>query len=305
MRKLFFLISVFALTLNLQAQELNCRVEVIHDRIQNVDPKVFQSLQLALNEFMTNRKWTNDQYKQIEKIDCSFLLNLTARSGSDNVYRANLNIQASRPVFNSTYNTSLVNFLDREIIFRYEESQTLQYDDNRITGSDAMVSNLTAIFAYYAYLIIGLDYDSFSPKGGEEFLKKAQYIVNNAPEEGSNIKGWKPSEGNRNRYWLIEQLLNPRFKDFRPYWYTYHRRGLDMMGEQPEEGRKNILEGVPVLTKINNENPTSYLLQFFFNAKSGEFVNILAQTPKEQRKDYPEQLSKMDVPNTPKYRAIK
>jgi hypothetical protein len=136
-------------------------------------------------------------------------------------------------------------------------------------------------------------------------LKKAQYIVNNAPEEGSNIKGWKPSEGNRNRYWLIDQLLNPRFKEFRPYWYTYHRRGLDMMSEKPEEGRKNILDGIQVLTKLNDDNPSSYLLQFFFNAKSAEFVNTLAQIPKEERKDYPEQLSKMDVPNTSKYRGIK
>lgn len=304
MRKFFSLLLLLA-AMRSQAQELNCKVDVSFDRIQNVDPKVFQALKKSLNEFVNNRKWTNDNFKASEKIDCTFFLNLTERTPNENIYKGTLNIQASRPVFNSGYNSSTVNFIDREVVFRFDESQTLQYDDNRVAGSDALASNLTAIVAYYSYIILGLDYDSFSPKGGDEYFKRALNIVNNAPEEGKSIRGWKAAEGNRNRYWLIDQILNPRFDAFRPYWYKYHRLGLDVLSQKPEEGRKVILDGIPTLTKINNDNPTSILLQFFFNAKSSEYVNVLQQSTKEERKDYIDQLSKMDVPNTPKYRAIK
>ncbi len=304
MRKFFSLLLLLA-AMRLQAQELNCKVDVSFDRIQNVDPKVFQALKKSLNEFVNNRKWTNDNFKASEKIDCTFFLNLTERTPNDNIYKGTLNIQASRPVYNSGYNSSTVNFIDREVVFRFDESQTLQYDDNRVAGSDALASNLTAIVAYYSYLILGLDYDSFSPKGGDEYFKRALNIVNNAPEEGKSIRGWKAAEGNRNRYWLIDQILSPRFDAFRPYWYKYHRLGLDVLSQKPEEGRKVILDGIPTLSKINSDNPTSILLQFFFNAKSSEYVNVLQQSTKDERKDYIDQLSKMDVPNTPKYRAIK
>ena len=304
MRKFFSLLLLLA-AMRSQAQELNCKVDVSFDRIQNVDPKVFQALKKSLNEFVNNRKWTNDNFKASEKIDCTFFLNLTERTPNENIYKGTLNIQASRPVFNSGYNSSTANFRDREVVFRFDESQALQYDDNRVAGSDALASNLTAIIAYYSYIILGLDYDSFSPKGGDEYFKRALNIVNNAPEEGKSIRGWKAAEGNRNRYWLIDQILNPRFDAFRPYWYKYHRLGLDVLSQKPEEGRKVILDGIPTLTKINNDNPTSILLQFFFNAKSSEYVNVLQQSTKEERKDYIDQLSKMDVPNTPKYRAIK
>ncbi len=304
MRKFFSLLLLLA-AMRLQAQELNCKVDVSFDRIQNVDPKVFQALKKSLNEFVNNRKWTNDNFKASEKIDCTFFLNLTERTPNDNIYKGTLNIQASRPVYNSGYNSSTVNFIDREVVFRFDESQTLQYDDNRVAGSDALASNLTAIVAYYSYHILGLDYDSFSPKGGDEYFKRALNIVNNAPEEGKSIRGWKAAEGNRNRYWLIDQILSPRFDAFRPYWYKYHRLGLDVLSQKPEEGRKVILDGIPTLSKINSDNPTSILLQFFFNAKSSEYVNVLQQSTKDERKDYIDQLSKMDVPNTPKYRAIK
>lgn len=304
MRKLLCFLLSGILVFPAFAQELNCRVEVLYDRIQNVDPKVFTTLKNSLTEFINSRKWTNDNYRPSEKIECSFLLNLTSRS-SENVYDAILNIQSSRPVYNTNYHSPMVNFVDREIKFRFDESQTLQYDDNRVSGSDPMVANLTAVLAYYVYLILGFDYDSYAQRGGEEYFKRALNIVTNAPEEGKSIKGWKAADGNRNRYWIIEQLLNPRFDKFRPFVYTFHRNGLDLMSQKPEEARKNILQGIPVLTKVNNDNPSSILLQFFFNAKSTEFVNILTQTPAEERKDYIDQLCKMDVPNTSRYRNIK
>ena len=304
MRKLFCCFFLLVSACRLYAQDVTCKVDLTYDRVQNVDPKVFQSLKKSLNEFINSRKWTNDNFRPNEKIECSFLLNLTEKT-ADNIYKATINIQSSRPVFNSGYNSPLVNYVDRDVVFRFDESQTLQYDDNRVAGNDALASNLTAIFAYYVYIIVGMDYDSYAPKGGDEFFKKAQNIVSNAPEEGKTIKGWKAAENNRNRYWLIDQILNPRFEAFRPLYYNYHRKGLDVLSSKPDEGRKVILDGIPVLTKLNNDNPTSILLQFFFNAKVNEFVNTLMQTPPGDRKDYIDQLCKMDVPNTGRYRAIK
>lgn len=298
---ILFILSIC--TLPVVAQELNCKVDIISDKITNVDAKVFQNLKQSLTEFLNNRKWTDDNYKPNEKIECNFLL--TLQSGSDDVYTAQLNIQASRPVYNSSYNTSTVNYIDREVTFKYAPTQVLSFDDNRVSGTNPLESNLTAVAAYYVYLILGLDYDSFSPNGGVNYLKRAQNIVNNAPEAGKQIGGWKATDGTRNRYWLVDQLLNPRFSEFIQYWYTYHRQGLDLMSQKPDDARKNILGGIPTLAKINSENPTSFLLQFFFDAKTNELANILAQTSVADRKDYIEQLSRIDVPGSAKYRSIK
>jgi hypothetical protein len=275
----------------------------MHDRVQNTDPKVFQSLKQALTEFVNNRKWTNYDYKPHERIECNFMLNITEKSG-ENVYKATLNVQASRPVYNTNYSSSILNYIDREVSFKYDESQVFNFDDNRVSGPDELVSNLTAVFAYYTYLIIGLSDDSFAPKGGTDFLKRAQNIVNNAPE-GKTIGGWKAAENNRNRYWLIDQLLSPRFEGVRTFWYDFHRQGLDLMSQKPDEARKKMLDGIPMLTKVNNENPSSVLLQFVFNAKSPEFVNLLSMVPVTERKEYVDQLSKMDVPNSSKYKSIR
>jgi hypothetical protein len=305
MRRFFIIFLLLSASFSASAQELNGRVDVIYDRIQNVDPKVFQSLKQSLNDFINSRKWTDDNFSQNEKIDCSFLLNITGKAANENIYTATLTIQASRPVYASAYNSPTVNYQDKELTFRFDESQTLQFDDNSINGSDALVSNLTAVFAYYVYVIIGLDYDSFSPTGGSFYFKKAQNIVNNAPEQGKSIKGWKSSENNRNRYWLIDQLLNPRFGAFRTFWYTYHRKGLDLLSDKPDDAIKSIMSGIPVLTKIYNDNTSPVLLQFYFNAKSSEWVNLIRQAPEATRKNYAAQMMKIDIPNASKYQGIK
>jgi len=304
MSKLILILLLSVVSFPLSAQELNGRVEVSYDRIQGVDPKVFQTLQKDLNDFINKRKWTDDNYKPFEKIDCDFLLYLTDKK-QENVYSATLTIQASRPVFNTSYSTPTVSYQDKEITFRFDESQTLQFSDNNVSGTDALASNLTAVFAYYVYIIVGLDYDSFSPDGGSPYFKKAQNIVSNAPEEGKNITGWKASEGRRNRYWLVEQILDPRFGPFRSFWYTYHRKGLDLMADKPDEALKNIFAGLPVLTKLYNENTASILLQFYFNAKADEWANLVRQAPKQDRKKYVDELMKIDVADAEKYRRIK
>ncbi len=307
LKKLFStLIASILLVTGAFAQEINCKVRVMHEKIQNVDKDVFNSLERGLSEFINTRKWTTDQFNTNEKIDCNIMINLTkALDVNDGTYEATLNIQASRPVFNSGYTSPTVNFVDREVRFRFNQFTPMQFDDNRVSGNDPLSANLTATVAYYIYLVLGLDYDSFSPDGGNDFYKKAQNIVNNAPEQGKIITGWKAVDGNKNRYWIVDQLLSPRFKEFRVMWYNIHRNALDNMSTKPEESRKIILETLPKLAQLNRENPGSILLQFFFNAKSDEFASVVAQLPKEQRASYVSLLQQVDVANAAKYNNLK
>jgi hypothetical protein len=288
----------------LQAQELNCKVRVMRDKIQGVDKEVFTNLERSIIEFLNTRKWTSDQFTASERIDCNILINVTKRIEND-AYEATLNIQATRPVFNSSYTSTLINFIDKDFRFRYSQYTPMQYDDNRVSGNDPLASNLTATLAFYIYVMLGLDYDSFQQDGGTEFFKKAQNIVNNAPEQRNVIEGWKPVESNRNRYWIIDQILSPRFTTLRQVWYRMHREALDNMYNKPEQSRKIILDDILKLSQLQKDNPTSILLQFFFNAKSDEYIGVLAQLPKEQRGIYITLLSQMDVPNAQKYNNLK
>lgn len=305
MKRSFFLILLLSLCrLPVWAQELNAKVTVTHTQVQGVDPKVFQTLEQSLNTFLNSRKWTSDHYQNNEKVNCSFLLNITKKA-NDNIFTAILTIQASRPVFNTDYNTPTVNFQDNEVTFSFDQSQTIQFDDNNVAGSDPLVANLPAIFAYYVYFILGLDYDSFSPNGGTAYFQKAQDVVNKAPEKSSVIQGWQASGSKSNRYWLVEQILNPRFKAFRTFWYTYHRKGLDMMTDNLQDALKNIVSGIPVLATIQKENTNPIILQFYFDAKSTEWANLLQQAPQADRANYVKQMMAIDVTNANKYRNIK
>lgn len=302
LKKLLSIIFLVGIAVTAHAQELLCKVKVLHDKIANTDQAVFTSMERGISEFMNTHKWTSDEFQPSEKIECNILINVTAKiPGDDNGYRATLSIQASRPVYNSGYNSPTVNFVDKDVIFHFTQFSPLQFDERNITGNDPLASNLTAILAYYAYIVIGLDYDSFSPSGGTDIFKKAQYVVNNAPESGSSIPGWKAVDGNRNRYWLIDQLLSPRFSDFRANWYTMHREGLDNMYNKPDSARAKILGGIMKLNQVMKENPNSMLMIFFFTAKSDEYIKILAQLPKQDRMTYAITLQSMDVPNAQKY----
>ena len=305
-KKILIGLLAFAGCLTATAQELNCKVTIGHDKITGVDAEVFNSMQKAVTEFMNQHKWTTDDFQATEKIDCNVFINLLANkvNGDNDIYNATLSIQASRPVYNSGYTTALVNYMDRDMTFKFTQFNTLQFDDNRVNGIDAVTSNLTAILAYYAYIIVGLDYDSFSPEGGSVYLKRAQNIVNNAPED-KTVTGWKAVESTRNRYHLTDDLLNTRFGDVRGFWYTMHREGLDSMYTKPIDSRNRILAGLRKLYNVNRENPNSMLMQFLFAAKSEEFVHLLASAPKNDRGQYITLLSTMDVANAAKYNGLK
>jgi len=302
LKKLLSSIVVLSVVYTCHAQELLCKVKILHEKIANTDPAVFTSMERGITEFMNTHKWTSDEFQPTEKIECNILINITSKmSGDDNGFMATLSIQATRPVYNSGYNSPTVNFVDKDVMYHFTQFSPLQFDERNITGTDPLASNLTAILAYYAYIVIGLDYDSFSPSGGTDIFKKAQYIVNNAPESGSSIPGWKAVDGSRNRYWLIDQLLSPRFSEFRTYWYSMHREGMDNMYAKPDSARLKILSGIPKMNQLMRENPNSMLMVFFFNAKSDEYIKILSQLPKQDRVTYANMLQAMDVPNAQKY----
>ena len=288
------------------AQEFNCKVVVLHDKITGVDGQVFNNMQKALNEFMNTHKWTKDEFAPSEKIDCNILVNLTSNNpaGDVDLYGATISIQATRPVYNASYTSTLVNYVDKDVSFRFSQFAPLNFDDNQVSGTDPLASNLTAIMAYYAYLILALDYDSFAPDGGTQYLKKAQSVVTNAPD-GKGIQGWKAVENTHNRYWIVDELLNTRFSDVRSYWYTLHREGLDSMSVKPLESRNRILANIKKLYNVNRENPSSVLLQFFFNAKGDELLHLLSQAPKSERGQYITLLTALDVPNAAKYNSLR
>jgi hypothetical protein len=277
------------------AQELNCTVSVISPQVQNTEKRIFETLQNDIRQFLNSTSWTNDSYKLEERIACSILITVTERISSDK-FKASIQVQVSRPIFNTSYSSVLMNVNDQDFTFNYVESQQLQFQENQ------HISNLTSVLAYYAYMIIGMDYDSFSEKGGEPYFQKAFQIVNNAQNEAE--RGWKSADGSKNRYWLVENLLNARFDNFRKVLYRYHRLGLDLMQADIESGRRAIFESLPDLKKIRQSEPNSYLLQSFFTAKADEFVNIFSQGLPDTKNKASQLLMEMDPSNSNKYQKI-
>lgn len=297
--------AILSLSVGTQAQELNCKVKVLHEKIQNVDVQVFTAMERGIAEFINTRKWTGDDYNATERIECNMLLNITAHSDKDpDLFTATLSVTATRPVYNSSYTSPTINTVDKDVVFHFSQFNALTFDDNRVSGPDPLASNLTAVLAYYSYLILALDYDSFSPNGGTELLKKAQGVVNNAPE-ASNISGWKAFEDKRNRYWIVDQLLSPRYSGYRTAWYTYHREGLDVMWNKPAEGRAKALSALTTLQGILRDNQQSTLIASFFNAKSDEATRMVMQGGREERTQYLNVLAQVDPANASKYNNLK
>lgn len=292
---------LFSITLSLHAQELQARVTVLSNRVTtNIDRKIFTTLQNQLTNLLNNRKWTTDNFKQNEKIECSFILNIESLV-EPNIYKAVLNIQAARPVYHSSYQAALLNFQDPDITFKYLEFQPVEFNETRVQGTDAAVANLTAVFAYYVYTILGLDYDSFSPKAGDPYFRKAQNIVVNAPE-GRGIAGWRIFDGLRNRYWLNENLVNTRYNQIHDVIYGYYRNGLDNLYDKEADARTGILTALIQLQAFGKENPNTMIQQFFMQGKYQELVGIFKKAPAGEKAKAVELLSELDVINAAKYK---
>jgi len=297
LKRLYWLILFFAPTI-LMAQELRCNIQINSQKIQGTNRTVFQTLQTSIYEFMNNTSWTNHVYGYDERIECNILINLDEQLGSDE-YKGSIQVQARRPIFNTSYNTTMLNFLDNNLDFRYLEFNKLEFNEN------SHLNNLTSVLAFYAYIILGIDYDSYSYLGGTEYFQKAEKIMNNA----QNVveRGWKAYEGNRkNRYWMISNILDEKYKPVRETYYRYHRLGLDLMNEKLIEGRAEIAECMVSLQKVFREKPDPYLffLQLFFDAKGDELVSVFSESFPTEKTRVVNILTEIDVSNASKYKAI-
>lgn len=284
------------------AQELNAKVNVVYAQISsNVDKKVFQNLQSSLQNFINKRKWTADNFESNEKIECSFLLNIQSVVET-NVYKATLTVQAARPVFNTSYVSPLINFIDNDVVFRYVEFQPIEFNETRISGTEPLAANLSAIIAYYVNVMLGLDYDSFSPKGGDPYFQKANLIVNAAPE-GRNISGWKAFDGTRNRYWLSENLQNSKYALIHDALYTYYRKGMDQMIANENDARAQLLVALGHLSKVHAETPNLMIIPFFFQGKSDEIIRTFKKSSVQEKNQVAEICAKMDITNASRYNS--
>jgi len=268
-----FIILLLSIS-NLHAQDLNARVQVLTPKLQTSNKRIFTVLETAMKDFLNGRKWSADQILPTEKIDCNFILNVTSWDGSS-TFSGELQVQSTRPVYGSTYTSTLLSNNDKDFDFTYTEGQQMDFNDQNFQ------SNLTSVLAFYANIIVGLDYDSFSKFGGTPYFNKAKTIVNVA--QTSSYKGWNAYESNFNRYWLAENLNNKRYEVIREFIYNYSRNGLDQMANNPTTGLKNITDILPELSKIDRQSVGSMLPQLFFTAKSEEFVSVLsADSPQEK-----------------------
>jgi hypothetical protein len=295
----FVLFATFILSaFQAYSQELKCNVQIVSEQIQGTNKRVFETLQNSIFEFMNNRNWTNNVFSSQERIECNILFTLNDHSGD--VFKGTLQVQSRRPVFNASYSTTLLNYLDQNITFTYVEYQPLEFNESNFT------SNLPSILAYYAYLIVGLDYDSFGYKGGTELLRKAEIVVNNAQQ--ATEKGWKPFEAsnNKNRYWLIQNLLDDKYSSARDFIYKYHRLGLDMLADKTNEGRDNMSEALKLLQQVYRQKPDPYmhLLQVIFDAKADEWVNLFSESMPDEKTRVIQLLKEIDPSNANKYQKI-
>jgi hypothetical protein len=285
------------------AQEIQARLSVIASKVSSqVDRKIFNTLQTGLTNFLNARKWTNDVFQPSEKIQCSFLITIEKDLGN-NVFEGKMTIQAARPAYNTTYDCPMLNFQDDNILFKYQEFQPIEFNENRVQGNDPLVGNLTAIMAYYVNIILGFDYDSYSLRGGDPYFQKAWNIVNNAPE-GGDISGWKSFESLRNRYWLAENMNNSRFALMHDVLYSYYRSGIDVFFENEEAGRSGIINALNFLNTINTENPNSMVMQLFFQGKANELQKIFSKAGGEQKARAKELLTRLDVTNASQYKSL-
>lgn len=281
----------------LLSQEVLCNVRVIPDKeIQISDRQKLQTLQKSVREFVNNRKWTNEVFTEDERIEFNLSFNILSKVSTDR-YEGTLQIQYSRPVFNSSYYSPILNYLDTEIEFDYIETQPLDYNEN------THESNLSAILSYYTYIIIGLDYSTFSPNAGNLYLQRAKKIVENA--QSAPEGGWKAFESNKNRYWLAEELLDAKYSTFHDVMYNYHRQGLDIMNEDNEKGRGYVTESIESMRKVKQLNPTAFILQLFFNSKADEIANIYSNAYQDEKSRIYKLLTELDPSNLNKYGKIK
>ena len=294
MKQLLMVLS-FLLTISYgQAQELNCNININSEQVEGSNKSVFVTLKKSISEFVNNRKWTELTYANTERIECT--MNIIVKKMDIDVFTAEIQVQSRRPVYNSSYYSTLFNFKDNNFTFKYKEFDQLEMNENTIT------SNLTAVLAYYAYIIIGYDMDSYSRLGGTPYFLAAENIVNSA--QGADLTGWKAFESPKNRYALVNNLTDEAFKKFRSFVYDYHRLGLDEMTSNSANARGKIAEGLPLIREANRARPSAIIISTFMDAKSDELVNIFSKGNQKEKTDAVEILSDVNPTQTARYEKI-
>ena len=295
-RKIIYSLFFSIILINSRAQELNCQVIINTSQIQgSANKQIFDQLQKSIFDFVNNRKWSNDIFGSQEKINCTFQIIINKSLGSDE-YSASIQVESARPIYKSAYSSTIFNFQDDDFQFKFQQFSQLEFNENTFQN------NLTSVLAYYAYVVLANDYDSFSPLGGTQYWQKAQQIVNNA--QSANESGWVSSQSQRNRYWLVENTLQPVFKGLRDCMYEYNKNGLDIMFDKTDEGRAAILKSLDLLMPVYKSRPASFNMQLFFNAKADELVNIFKGASPEEKNKIMELLSTLDPSRTNKYSKI-
>lgn len=292
---LYILTSLILLGFPVQSQELNCNVIVNADRVETTDRRIFQDMQTAFSQFLNNRRWTDDNYDVAERINCNLVITIEEMP-IVGTFKATVQIQSSRPVYGTSYESLMLNFADRDWHFEYVESQPLDFNENSFS------SNIASMLAYYAYIILGIDYDSFEALGGTSFFERANNQVILAQE--SNMPGWKQFDSQRNRYWLAENFLSPIFTPVRESIYLYHIQGLDLFLENPDASRSTILEVLKKLQVANRSRPNSIFTIAFLDAKSNELINIFSEGDMNVRRQAYEILRTLDPTLTSKLGKI-
>ncbi|MBN1926512.1 MAG: DUF4835 family protein [Prolixibacteraceae bacterium] len=298
MKYLFLIIALVIFSSELlTAQELRCNISVNSSKITGSSREIFRSMQMDLYEFMNNRAWTNHTYKNNEKIECNINIQVNKQISGDE-YEAFLTVQSKRPVYNSSYRTTVLNIRDENFRFKYQEFQSIEFAES---GNK---DNLTSVLAYYAYMIIGFDYDTFSPEGGTEYFERARVIVNESQNATGTKNGWRAFESDYNRYWLVDNVLNKSYAPFRQLMYDYHRKGLDQMAESVEEGRANIAESLKLIQKVFRTRTRLYITQQFFDTKSAELINIFSKSYPDEQNRVIQILTECDPSNASRYEKI-
>ncbi len=299
MKKYFLLFSLLISSLYLQAQEFSYQVNINTPKLQTTDPRVFETLRETMLQFLNNTRWTDDNFAPEERIRCNIQLTITEEL-SNNTFSADMAIQAVRPIFGSSSETVIFTHVDKDVTFLYEQFQPLEFSRN--TFND----NFASILSFYVYLILGMDYDSFSPFGGEPYFQIANDILNTIPPGvASQFGGWRSLDGNQNnRYWLIENILSPRFRPFREANYEYHRQSLDLMHEDANTGRALMVQALDKVSKVNRAYPNSMMIQVFSNCKGNEVVEIFKEGTRDEKTKVKNIMQKIDAANASKYRAI-
>lgn len=302
LRRMTFILLCFCTFQQLKGQELAATVSLQTNKVDNqVDPKIFTQFQTQLKDFINQRKWTSDIFTQEEKIDCSFYITIESVE-SPGVYNAKLSIVANRPVYRSNYTTPLLNMQDANFTFKYQLGQPIEFNENNVARTDALEANLTATLAYYIYIILGLDYDSFSKNGGAPYFSKALNVVYNAPN-GSGINGWKSYDGQRNRFILIDNLTKSGFDKLHEISFNYYRKGMDQMAEQPEQAKVVILNAMMSLQELNEDNVNSMAISIFMQGRVTELIGLFSDADRATKKQLMTTLSAIDIANINKYKA--